>query len=137
MEEYLKNQRVLDEELQRKYDEFMREVNENAQRFQSLIDNAFSPELTERVNVLFLGGAPYANIMASELKNYVEKLDKSKVGKVMLFTTSNWSRRTVLALKKMLREKGIDVCDDHFLCPHAPYQGSRFSGGGIWTDKRK
>ena len=36
------------------------------------------------------------------------------VGKVVLFTTSNWSRRTVLALKKMLKEKGIPVEDDYF-----------------------
>ena len=34
--------------------------------------------------------------------------------KVVLFTTSNWSRRTVLALKKMLKGKGITVCEDYF-----------------------
>lgn len=72
------------------------------------------PELTEYKDVLFLGGAPYANIMAPELRAYAEKLDKSVVGKVVLFTTSNWSRRTVLALKKMLREKGISVEDKYF-----------------------
>ena len=72
------------------------------------------PELKERTEILFLGGAPYANIMAPELKAYAEKLDKTMVGKVVLFTTSNWSRRTVLALKKMLKEKGIPVEDDYF-----------------------
>ena len=72
------------------------------------------PALTEYADVLFLGGAPYANIMAPELKAYAEKLDKSTVGKVILFTTSNWSRRTVLALKKMLRDKGINVADRYF-----------------------
>lgn len=36
------------------------------------------------------------------------------VGRVVLFTTSNWSRRAVLALKKMLKEKGIPVADDYF-----------------------
>lgn len=72
------------------------------------------PILTDRVDVLFLGGAPYANIMAPELKEYAEKLDAAKVGRVILFTTSNWSRRTVLALKKMLRKKGITVDDEYF-----------------------
>ena len=72
------------------------------------------PELTCHVDVLFLGGAPYANIMAPELKIYADKLDKSMVGKVALFTTSNWSRRTVLALRKQLREKGISVADEYF-----------------------
>jgi flavodoxin len=39
------------------------------------------PGLTQRVDVLYLGGAPYANIMAPELKAYAEKLESSKVGK--------------------------------------------------------
>ena len=65
------------------------------------------PELKERVDILYLGGAPYANIMAPELKEYAERLDATMVGYVVLFTTSNWSRRTVLTLKKLLRAKGI------------------------------
>ena len=52
--------------------------------------------------------------MAPELKAYAEKLNKALVGRVILFTTSNWSRRTVLALKKLLKEKGIPVEDDYF-----------------------
>ena len=72
------------------------------------------PELKERVDVLFLGGAPYANIMAPELKAYAVKLTPDKVGKAILFTTSNWSRRTVFALKKLLRSKGIAIEDDYF-----------------------
>ena len=56
----------------------------------------------------------YANIMAPELKEYAEKLDPSKVGKVILFTTSNWSRRTVLALRKLLTSNGIRVNKDFF-----------------------
>ena len=38
------------------------------------------PELKERIDILFLGGAPYANIMAPELKEYAEKLEKDMVG---------------------------------------------------------
>ena len=72
------------------------------------------PVLAKYTDVLFLGGAPYANIMAPELKAYAENLDNSMVGKVILFTTSNWSRRTVFALKKMLREKQINVEDKYF-----------------------
>ena len=72
------------------------------------------PELKERVDVLFLGGAPYANIMAPELKAYAEKLSPDKVGRVVLFTTSNWSRRTVYALRKLLKQNGVTVDDKHF-----------------------
>ena len=72
------------------------------------------PVLSERVNVLFLGGAPYANIMAPELRTYAESLSSKLVGKVVLFTTSNWSRRTVYALQKILKERNIPVDSEHF-----------------------
>ena len=72
------------------------------------------PKLQEKVDILFLGGAPYANIMAPELKAYAEDIDPKMVSEVTLFTTSNWSKRTVLALKKMLKGKGISVCEDYF-----------------------
>ena len=72
------------------------------------------PELKAPVDILYLGGAPYANIMAPELRKYAEGLDKERVGKVILFTTSNWSRRTVLALRKLLKAKGIPVDNDYF-----------------------
>ena len=63
--------------------------------------------------LLFLGGAPYANIMSSKLREYANSLKKENVKAVALFTTSNWSRRTVRALKKILKEKDIDVYDDY------------------------
>ena len=72
------------------------------------------PTLSDPVDVLFLGGAPYANIMAPELRTYAEGLQKETVGRVVLFTTSNWSRRTVRALKKILRQKQIPVADAYF-----------------------
>ena len=72
------------------------------------------PRLTEKANILFLGGAPYANIMAPELRQYAEELVPDMVGKIVLFTTSNWSRRTVLALKKIFKGKGIAVAEDYF-----------------------
>lgn len=72
------------------------------------------PALSDPVDILFLGGAPYANIMAPELRKYAEDLKAEQVKKVVLFTTSNWSRRTVKALKKILEQKGIPVAQDHF-----------------------
>lgn len=75
---------------------------------------ADEPELKDHVSLLFLGGAPYANIMAPELRAYAEKLTPEQADRVVLFTTSNWSRRTIRALKKLLREKGIPVADEYF-----------------------
>ena len=72
------------------------------------------PTLPERFDILFLGGAPYANVMAPELRRYAENLTPEKVGKVVLFTTSNWSHRTVKGLQKILEAKGIAVAYEHF-----------------------
>ena len=72
------------------------------------------PDLAEHVDILFLGGAPYANIMAPQLREYAQRLSSDKIGHVVLFTTSNWSRRTVRALRKMLAEKGIPVEKRYF-----------------------
>lgn len=45
LESYLQNQKKLDEQLQNEYDAFLTELQEYADRFQGLIDAAFSPEL--------------------------------------------------------------------------------------------
>ena len=52
--------------------------------------------------------------MDEKLRNYAEKLNKKMVNEVVLFTTSNWSRRTVYALKKILKSRGIKVADEYF-----------------------
>ena len=52
--------------------------------------------------------------MAPELKKYADSLTADKIGTVVLFTTSNWSKRTILALKKLLKSKGISVSDETF-----------------------
>ena len=72
------------------------------------------PRLSEYTNLLFLGGAPYANTMDNRLSEYVDNLDASMVGKVILFTTSNWSRRTIYAIRKALKAKNIPFDMDYF-----------------------
>ena len=47
LQEYLDNQRILDERLQAEYEAYLDEVNKNAARFQGLIDAAFDPGLRE------------------------------------------------------------------------------------------
>ncbi len=63
--------------------------------------------------LLILGGAPYANIMSSKLREYANKIESQNVEAIALFTTSNWSRRTVRALKKIFKEKNIKVYDKY------------------------
>lgn len=47
LEEYIRNQRVLDEQLRAKYDAFLAELQKNADQFNHLIDIAFSGNLHE------------------------------------------------------------------------------------------
>lgn len=74
--------------------------------------------------LLFLGGAPYANIMSSKLREYANNLKRENVKAVALFTTSNWSRRTVKALKKIFKEKDILVYDDYLYVHMLSVKGS-------------
>lgn len=62
----------------------------------SIVDE---PALAEYVDVLFLGGAPYANIMDPQLKSYGDSLKPEMVGKVVLFTAS---KRITLSPKPMI-----------------------------------
>lgn len=77
----------------------------------SIVDE---PNLKEEVDILFLGGAPYANVMDKKLRTYAKSLTKELVKRVVLFTTSNWSRRTVRSLKKILTNNGISVDEEYF-----------------------
>jgi flavorubredoxin len=73
-----------------------------------------APELNEKVDLLFLGGAPYANIMAPQLNEHAKKLGSENVEKAVLFTTSNWSKRTLAALKRILKSNKIEIADETF-----------------------
>lgn len=77
----------------------------------SIVDE---PILNDEVDILFLGGAPYANVMDQKLRTYAKGLKKELVKRVVLFTTSNWSRRTVRSLKKILTNNGIEVDEEYF-----------------------
>ncbi len=72
------------------------------------------PTLAERVDVLFLGGAPYLSIMDPALEEYASRLTPDMVGRVVLFTTSNWSHRTAIGLRAKLKEHGVAVAPGHF-----------------------
>ena len=47
LEKYLENQKVLDEQLQREYKEYLGEVQKEAEHFRLLVDEAFSPDFQE------------------------------------------------------------------------------------------
>lgn len=74
LQRYLDNQHVLDEQLQQEYDTYIVEVKRNAEKFRSLIDDAFSPNLRESLeNSVAL--AKTAGVKEEELLKSVEEID--------------------------------------------------------------
>ena len=72
------------------------------------IDSAHAA-LKERVDVLFLGGALYVYGLDKNMKEYINTIDPSKVGKVVLFSTASMSQHALDLMRKGLEAKGISV----------------------------
>lgn len=70
--------------------------------------------LTEKTDVLFVGGALYAYGLDRHLKDYISGLDASKVGYAVAFSTSWISKHSLDLIKNALKEKGIRVEDETF-----------------------
>ncbi|MBE5826623.1 MAG: flavodoxin family protein [Butyrivibrio sp.] len=65
--------------------------------------------LTEKADVLFIGGALYAYGIDENLKKYLDTLSADKVGKAVVFSTSWLSKHALDVIKKSLSDKGISV----------------------------
>lgn len=71
---YIENQQVLDKQLQQEYDRYIANVHAEADRFQSLIDKAFSPDLHESL-LQSAALARVAGVKESELLTSVQDID--------------------------------------------------------------
>jgi len=76
---------------------------------QALSVEASAAPITEKVDVLFIGGALYAYGIDENLKNYLDTLSSDKVGKAVLFSTSWLSKHALNIMRKSLENKGIKV----------------------------
>ena len=74
LESYILNQKVLDEQLQHEYEEFLAELQETANRFQTLLDAAFTPALHESL-LQSVALARAAGVREEELLSSVEQID--------------------------------------------------------------
>lgn len=74
LESYIENQRVLDEKLQAEYEEYLAELSEYSERFQGLIDAAFTPDIQ---NSLMRSAelARAAGVKEEELLTSIEDVD--------------------------------------------------------------
>lgn len=76
--------------------------------------------LNEKADVLFIGGALYAYGLDRHLKEYLGSLDKVKVGKAVVFSTSWISRHSIDLIRKALEEKEIPVAGETFYVKNRP-----------------
>lgn len=66
-------------------------------------------EISQPVDVLFIGGALYAYGIDEHLKEYIGTLDKEKVKKAVVFSTSWISRHAIDLIKDGVEKQGIPV----------------------------
>lgn len=79
-------------------------------------------KVDEEVETLFLGGALYAYGIDKALTAYIEALDKNKIKKVVVFSTSWISKHAIALIKKGLKEKGIPYVDEFIYARGKPNQ---------------
>ncbi len=72
------------------------------------------------VDVLFIGGALYAYGLDKNLKAYLETLDKSKVKRAVVFSTSWLSKHSIDLIKNALIKKGIKVEEEYCYAKNTP-----------------
>jgi len=67
-------------------------------------------------DTLFVGGALYADGIASKLKTFLAGIDEGDVKKVVVFSTSTSGNTALSKIKSILDEKNIPVSDTEFYC---------------------
>jgi flavodoxin len=81
--------------------------------------------LSEKVDILFIGGALYAYGIDDNLKQYLKGLSSDKVGKAVVFSTSWLSKHALDLIKNGLTEKGIPVESETLYFKSKAVDGSR------------
>ena len=71
--------------------------------------------LTEDVDILFLGSAPYAFDVDEEVKKFINGI-RVNVGRAVNFSTSAAVKSTRKYVEKLFAEKGIPLAQAEFAC---------------------
>lgn len=75
-----------------------------------------SAPITEPVDVLFLGNSYYAFSIDPEVREFVRKLDKTKVGKIVNFGSAAMLNSTYKKVKAEADKVGIPMDEREFHC---------------------
>jgi len=70
----------------------------------------------EPVDILFLGNSYYAFSIDPEVREFIQKLDKSKVGRIVNFGSAAMLNSTYKKVKKEADKKGIPMDEREFHC---------------------
>ncbi|MCC8102300.1 MAG: flavodoxin [Clostridiales bacterium] len=68
------------------------------------------------VDILFLGASVYWGGISSEVKAYIQTLEKDQIGKVVVFSTSALAERAFPQIQKKLQDRGIKTDSRNFYC---------------------
>ncbi len=98
-------------------------VTGNTKRLAEAVANAVGAEalpitepVSEPVDVLFLGNSYYAFSIAPEVRDFIRKLDREKVGKIVNFGTAAMLNSTYKKVKAEADKIGIPVDVREFHC---------------------
>lgn len=75
-----------------------------------------SVPVNEPVDILFLGNSYYAFSIDPEVRNFVKKLDKAKVGKIVNFGSAAMLNSTYKKVKAEADKVGIPMDEREFHC---------------------
>ncbi len=92
----------------------------NAAGTQAISVDAPEAAITEPVDLLFIGGAVYAYGIDEHIKSFLKTLDKEKVKKAAVFSTSWISKHAIDLIKKRLAEAGIPAEEEFFYAKSKP-----------------
>ncbi|MCD8295640.1 MAG: flavodoxin [Clostridia bacterium] len=81
-----------------------------------LVAKDISEPMDEPVDILFLGASVYWGGVNGEVKDWIKALDKEKVGKAVIFSTSGMAERAYPQMSKALEDAGISVDSEGFYC---------------------
>jgi len=69
-----------------------------------------STPITDKVDLLFVGGAVYMWKIDPQLQYFLEKLDKQKAGCIVAFSTTGLMPFAIWKIKRYAKKAGIAVC---------------------------
>ena len=71
---------------------------------------------SESIDLLFVGDGIYAGGMSRKTKAFLQGLESGWVKHAAVFGTYGGEDTVITAMKALLKEKGIAVCEERFVC---------------------